>query len=186
MSEKSCVRCGVVKPLESFTKNSKSKSGYSGRCKDCHRKISAESVANNPHSRKASCVRYYLSHREVCKIRCASWVKKNPVKVAELAKKARLKEKLTHPERVKLRQLRGQELSRKNYPLRYKARCKVNNAVASGKIPRAKDQACHQCGLPASQYHHHAGYEPDHWLDVIPVCFPCHRLVDGRPLRSRS
>lgn len=72
-----------------------------------------------------------------------------------------------------------QKAGRKKYlalhPKRYKARCLIGNAIQSGKVPRAKTLQCHYCPEQAVQYHHYLGYEPEHWLDIVPVCRKCHQ-----------
>ena len=60
------------------------------------------------------------------------------------------------------------------YPDRNKARRAVNNAVRAFKLPRASTLKCaYHCGRQAEQYHHWKGYEPEHWLDVVPACRSC-------------
>ena len=49
----------------------------------------------------------------------------------------------------------------------------ISNAIQNGKIQKPSFYKC-ICGKQAEQYHHHKGYEPEHWLDVIPVCKKCH------------
>jgi len=51
----------------------------------------------------------------------------------------------------------------------------VNNAIKCGRLPRADTRLCHYCPNPARQYHHWHGYEPEHWLDVVPACVECHK-----------
>jgi hypothetical protein len=43
-------------------------------------------------------------------------------------------------------------------------------------LPRVRNLQCHYCGNRAHQYHHHRGYAPEHWLDVVPACRKCDRL----------
>ena len=50
----------------------------------------------------------------------------------------------------------------------------VRRAVISGKLPPIKTCACKSCGKPATNYHHHNGYEKENWLDVVPLCGKCH------------
>ncbi len=55
---------------------------------------------------------------------------------------------------------------------------------------------CERCGdAESTTYFHHWSYEPEHWLDVIPLCCKCHRGVHagrypeprtGRILRRTS
>ena len=64
--------------------------------------------------------------------------------------------------------------TQKHYPERIKARNALNRAILTGKLPRANIRLCHYCPKPAKQYHHWHGYEPEHWLDVVPACKECH------------
>ncbi len=61
------------------------------------------------------------------------------------------------------------------HPNQTKAVRTVNHAIRNGKLIRPNTQICHYCPAKAEQYHHHLGYEPEHWLDVIPVCIKCHQ-----------
>lgn len=74
----------------------------------------------------------------------------------------------------------GRERQRENN----KARAVLSYAVKVGRLPRAADLACVDCGHLGPdrqhQYDHHNGYGPGRELDVEPVCRPCHlnREVD--------
>lgn len=61
-----------------------------------------------------------------------------------------------------------------------KARRAVYNAVIAGKMPRAKQLKCTECGQQASSYHHHKGYAKEVALDVIPLCGICHCKADSK------
>ena len=63
------------------------------------------------------------------------------------------------------------------YPERRKARDAITTVIRNGKLPKAKSLLCYYCSKPAQQYHHWHGYEPEYWLDVIPVCMDCHKKV---------
>lgn len=65
---------------------------------------------------------------------------------------------------------------RKRHPEKIKAQNKVNNAIEQNRLPRPDTLRCH-CGNRAEQYHHHKGYAPKHWFDVIPVCCKCHHSI---------
>lgn len=58
-----------------------------------------------------------------------------------------------------------------------RARRTVTKAVHDGELRPASAFDCAHCGRGARDYHHHKGYEPEHWLDVIPLCKPCHQEV---------
>lgn len=51
----------------------------------------------------------------------------------------------------------------------------VARAVKRGVLRPAKTFICVYCNhMPADRYHHHAGYDKAHHLDVWPVCSGCH------------
>jgi hypothetical protein len=51
----------------------------------------------------------------------------------------------------------------------------VRNAIQAGTLEPPTASKCNTgCGRTATIYHHYAGYEPEHWLDVEPVCARCH------------
>jgi len=60
------------------------------------------------------------------------------------------------------------------HPNYTKAMSTVNDAVKAGKLSRPDTLPCHYCPKQAQQYHHHKGYDPEHWLDVLPACRDCH------------
>lgn len=62
---------------------------------------------------------------------------------------------------------------------RRRANWAVGNAVERGKLPRVRTLQCTYCPNQAQGYHHHKGYAPEHRLDVIPVCHPCHVALDA-------
>lgn len=70
--------------------------------------------------------------------------------------------------------LRTQERFNARHPNCQKAKHAVNHAIEAGKLPRPDIFLCHYCPKPAKEYHHYNGYEPKHYLDVVPVCIKCH------------
>jgi hypothetical protein len=70
------------------------------------------------------------------------------------------------------------------HPERVMARRKVAYYVAQGYMPAASSLECQhkggRCTGKAEHYHHYNGYEPEHWLDVIPVCRKCHDDLDKK------
>ena len=56
---------------------------------------------------------------------------------------------------------------------------RVGAAVKAGLL--VKPNECEHCGSCAPvQAHHHNGYDPDHALDVIWLCHPCHTAQHPR------
>ena len=176
---KACCRCGAEKPILSFVKSSRSKSGFSNRCKACHAAISRASVEANLENRKNTCAKYYQNNKDACSLAARSWAKNNPEKVAQSRKKHRENWTPTQRSRDRASKLRHQKIIRERYPDRYRARTLVNNMVASGKLPNAKSLECSHCGGPACEYHHYKGYEKENWTEVTPLCKPCHKAADA-------
>jgi hypothetical protein len=52
----------------------------------------------------------------------------------------------------------------------------VEAALKRGKLRKPK--ACEDCGKRGRvEGHHHKGYAPEYWLDVLWLCAPCHAKV---------
>lgn len=63
----------------------------------------------------------------------------------------------------------------------------VSAAVWQHKtLPQVSTRPCAKCGQPAADYHHHLGYEPEHWLDVLPLCRRCHRKAEWKVIKERG
>ena len=60
-----------------------------------------------------------------------------------------------------------------SHPERRKAKNAVYWAIRKGELPHPKTLRCEHGNHQAEQYHHDS-YEPEHWLDVKPVCKICH------------
>lgn len=61
-------------------------------------------------------------------------------------------------------------------PIKYKAHYTLRNAVRDGRIE--KPDRCSRCN---GKEHRIEGHHPDHSkpLDVVWLCVPCHRIVEG-------
>lgn len=59
---------------------------------------------------------------------------------------------------------------------KHRAHGAIWRAVSTGKIPRAKELICVDCGRPAQDYDHYLGHDRTHYLDVQPVCKKCHAI----------
>lgn len=59
------------------------------------------------------------------------------------------------------------------------ARDRIAYLVRIGRIPRARRQACAECGTRAAEYHHRNGYGIGYHEDVIPLCKWCHAQADS-------
>ena len=65
-----------------------------------------------------------------------------------------------------------------------RAHAAVKTAITEGALPAPTGLACADCAGRAYAYHHHRGYDPQHWLDVVALCGSCHarrHLAGGYP-----
>lgn len=146
---KTCRTCKKIKPLSEFYKNAGHKDGHLNSCKACCSKY--QKKYNQSEKRKANQKRYRKTEKG--KLANLRGVKK--YKKTAKGKATQKRFLVGHPNYVKARQA-------------------VNNAIRAGKLPRPDTLLCHYCPKPAEQYHHWHGYEPENYLDVIPICEECH------------
>jgi hypothetical protein len=99
---------------------------------------------------------------------------------SEHGKRAGLERQKRYSQTERGKEVRRQAAARMRakYPERDKARKRISQLVADGRLPPARDLACKKCGSNASEYHHHLGYDKEHWFDVIPLCHDCHESAD--------
>jgi len=142
--------------------------------------MSKSSDAKNKESRIATTKRYNDGHRDLIRMRTGRWAKNNPEKLKAIKARYRknnpqadieYRKNFGHQCQIKMRNL---------YPEKYKSRCKLSNAIRSGKVQRAKEMKCVGCGKQADEWHHHKGYSVEFALDVIAVCKPCHVIEDKK------
>jgi len=133
---------------------------------------------------------WYQDHKVYAIQRAAEWQVQHPEKVREIKRKsaekhreetnAKLREKWhCDPEYRTIHYQRGLDWKHRHpgyqrEEMKRKAAYTLNNAVRLGKFPPAKTFSCEECGADAQHYHHHNGYEPEHWFDVVPLCTKCH------------
>lgn len=166
MSTKRCTLCGVVQSLTEFVRKAQSADGLDSWCKAC------KSERNRA---------WYAANRERVKERTRAWAKANRRRKAEADRAWRTanRERRKETQRAWLEanpeySAKVAAIYRDKHPARVAARRAVGNAIQSGKLAPARDLACVRCGAPAAHYHHNNGYAPEHQLDVMAVCAPCH------------
>lgn len=172
---KRCSKCKQVKSVLQFSKHHNRKDGLQNYCKIClnatkkrYRQTkkgkATEKRYENSEKYKAYKKRYRQTEKGKATYRKAWCRYKQTDKY--IAKCKRYKQTDKYKAKRKRYSVR--------YPERRKAKDAVHTSVRYGKLPRPDTLQCHYCPARAEQYHHHLGYEPKHWLDVIPVCFYCH------------
>ena len=158
---KRCCTCKEIKPLSEFHKSRRTKDGHRCYCKICcsqYQKSEKGKAAQKRHaqSEKGKTYRKHYQQNEKWKAYQKCY------KQTDKGKKNRQSAINKYVKR---------------YPEKYMAKTAVRKAIKDSKLPRPDTRLCHYCPKPAQQYHHHKGYEPKHWLDVVPVCIDCHHKI---------
>jgi len=160
---KICSKCKRIKSTSEFYEHSLSKDGYQYWCKECaslHHEKYRQSKKGITSSRKAA--KHYRNTKNG-QIRIKQYKQSENGKVAE----------------QKYRQSKKGKENQKRYEVKFpnkiRAKVSVMMAVRSGKLLHVKSLIC-SCDQPAQQYHH-PSYEPEHRLDVTPLCIKCHKSL---------
>lgn len=154
---KTCSNCRLRKPLTEYYRNSSRKDGYNLWCKNCLKPL----IKKHKQSNKYKTLQAEYSKRS---------------EVRDRSNHRRKFRRITNPEKYRAIDARERK---KLDPAKVKARERIRSAINSGKIPKASTYTCSECNeRQARHYHHHNGYEPEHWLDVVPVCTFCHPKVE--------
>lgn len=163
---KRCSKCKQSKPISEFYKNRSTKDGLDNECKICRSKRLKE--YNQTEQGKAVSRRATKKYHKTDKGKA----EKKRYRQSEKGKASNLKWS------KKYQKTEQGKLTRKHFntrnPNQIKAVTTVNHAITAGKLISPKFLLCHYCPKPAQQYHHWHGYEPEHWLDVVPACAKCH------------
>lgn len=198
MSEQSklCHTCQTVRILDEFTRQAANPDGRKSVCKHCQKakrqtpeakaaalakvKRWAKTTKGSEYRKK-----YAAANSEknlAYQLRYAKTDKGVAARMAYRATpefKARLRERQSKPEVLDATRKYFENRKAEN-PAEHLAQRAVNLAVRRGEMPHIKTQKCSQCEKQARHYHHDKGYDIEHWLDVIPVCARCHRLIHMR------
>jgi hypothetical protein len=196
---KHCPTCGEAKPVDDFHRNKATPDGRATQCKRCKieyqgqygsRPVVRERVNEQRHASPEMRAKLHEQYRasyqrhkeEISAYRKSPAGKASRVRYEASAKCTEWRERYYRSEEFK----RMRRLLIEKDPRKFKARWAVNNAVRDGKLPSVKTLFC-GCGCRAAHYHHHLGYEIEHWLDVIPLCRSCHNAAHaGHPITSGS
>ena len=157
---KTCRTCKQTKSVSEFYKAKRNRDGYANQCKICDLKQYAK-YAKTEKGKQAR--RRAEQQRAKTEKRKMAQTKYN--------------KKYRRTENGKAIQAEALKRYAQKHPERLKAKRAVENAIKAGKLPRPDTFQCSYCPKQAEQYHHHKGYAQKHWLDVIPMCFLCHRTL---------
>jgi len=153
MSEKQCSKCREWKGLGEFNRDRARKDGRRCECRTCKRVYDK---------------RWYKANAEQCRNAVKRWRKANPERYLGNDRRWR-----------KANAEQCGEYHRRTvakYPLRNKARAALRHEVRVGRIIRGPCQVC--ASTIRIEAHHHKGYEPEFWLDVVWLCRVHHTEAD--------
>ena len=148
MATKKCKRCNEVKPLALFYRADGCRGGYRPECKACF-------LARQREYRQRPEVRKYQSEYQKTYRKASGFKERNRSYQKEYSQK---------PHVI----MRRQKVSA--------AHTVVNHAVRAGNLAAVATLDCVDCGNQAHDYHHHNGYDESRWLDIVPLCRPCHNV----------
>lgn len=157
-----CPFKGEPQPLTSFYAHKKTMDRLQYWCKTCTK---SHNNTDEAKAKRRECSLAYSRTAEGKKKR-KEYASSDEGHLAQ----AKANENYYGSEKDKQRQKRARE----NNPNHAAARSAVLGAVLAKKILPANALTCANCGNPAKHYHHHKGYTPEYWLEVIPLCLDCH------------
>lgn len=198
---KTCRTCNQTKPITEFYKASVNRDGYNNQCKSCYsiKNVDYARTEKGKESRKRGFKKYRESEngklylKQYAKNHRGS-IRGNARKYAQSEKgKAKHRQYIQRPEvklvikvaqnryeqsdKGKVSHLKCAKRYNARHPERVAARQAVVKAIKDGRLLPPNSLQCHYGKHPAEHYHHHKGYAPEHWLDVVPVCIPCHTKI---------
>lgn len=156
---KTCVRCQQEKSFEAFPIAKRMRDGRGSWCKECrlaYMRTDRGRAMRKKYGNSEKGRRYMLDYSRTEKCKKRQWEYRHS------------------PQGIEMRRRRD---TRKRPHA--KARYAVGDAVKAGKLPRVSTLPCLRCSNQAHEYHHWKGYEPENYLNVVPLCRPCHRFVDS-------
>jgi hypothetical protein len=143
-----CTVCKIFKSLSEFHKDKSRKYGYRHVCKSCT-------------------IIHHQAHKSKERQDCY-----NNTEAAKISRK-----KYRQSEKGRKTIIAETSTKKIIHPEQYAARWAVTSAVRSHRLPNVFTLFCRgslDCYKKSEVYHHHLGYAPEHWLDVMPVCKKCH------------
>lgn len=163
---KRCSKCKVIKAISEFHRESRRKDGHRASCKICDKQYQQSETAKESQKRTSRKYRQTEKGKEVHRKSYRKWAKSEKGK--------NWKKKYRQTEKGKISRRKYAKIFSAQHPNQDKAHKAVKKAIKDGRLPKVGSLKCHYCPTTAEEYHHHKGYAPEHWLDVIPACIDCH------------
>lgn len=197
---KQCRTCKEIKPISEFYKHPDTRDGHFNICKSCknkrqkdYRKTEKGKAVHRRYrkSEKGKAVEKRYKKSEKGKAAEKRYQQSEKRKIA--CRKGWSRYEATEKGKAAIKRYRQskegkaiQKRYRIHHPERVEAHSAVNIAIKIGRLPRPDSLQCHYCPAQAKEYHHYKDYEPEHWLDVIPVCIKCHNEIPKKQVISAT
>lgn len=153
---------------EHFANDKSKPDGLSTVCKACRKVYKAGWYASNRQHAIDYSTQWVNGHYADRLAYNREWAAQNPAKIQQYKQASYDK----HRDEINTRTAQW----KRDNPDKVAAEQAVMIAVRRGDIPKAHSLACQKCGNKAKHYHHWS-YAPEHQLDVIPLCVPCHKEI---------
>lgn len=154
MSEKTCTKCGVLRPIEQFAKDSRNKSGYGAHCRECDRASSRQWYESNKVRHSEYTEDYYAKNRDKIVEYQKQYRKENVEQIREqkreyyLANKERLNARMAEyyeRNREKIAAYQREYRAKRQEELRQKSNERYNNRDEYQKeAQRRSRKKCYQ------------------------------------------
>lgn len=156
---KTCIKCKKIKTLDSFNKDSASKDGFRGKCKECRRFDTKKYRLKNSKLINEKKRTHYAEKKEEIKERIRKYYSENKEAINEKraghyldnSKKIKEYQKKYHSKNPKIK-IKTEQKYNKKYPEKIKAKIKAQRNID------IKTKGNHR---------HHWSYNEEHYLDVI-------------------
>lgn len=161
---KTCIKCGVIKPLSEYYTHPKMADGHLGKCKECYRRDALNNRIQNIER-----VHEYDRNRP------------NHVERTRKVREKATKDRLENPSLYNAKRAKVNRKYRENNRQKARARDAVFYAVSTGKM--VKPSICQDCGKNLPLESHHEDHSRP--LEVIWLCDSCHKKADNK-LREKK
>lgn len=146
--EKTCFKCGEIKPFRDFYRHNAMSGGRLNKCKEC-----AKADARENRILKADYYKEYEKSR------------------AMLPHRVKARKEYSKTEAYSVSRNKTTKKYRRSNPIKYAAHNAVNNAVRGGLIEKPSN--CEVCGGETTLHGHHDDYAKP--LDIRWLCAACHK-----------
>lgn len=172
---KICKICKIKKPVNEFYRYARSKDRLQYSCKQCNRERMKNYYRTEKGKQAIKKYRQTDNGKQVVKNALKKYFQ------TEKGKRAIAKAESKESRKEKKRKAVKKWHENKKNKQKWQAENAVHRAVMLGKIPKVRTLSC-SCGSPARVYHHYRGYKPNHWFDIIPKCYSCHKKLHLTPI----